>query len=188
MLLILNLEQKRKRPIYFHVSGVTSCLIPHSLNQGMIFLSVCALSFGIDRAYVDRIMVTLDGTLIISGFSKVFVQMGENQRVQFVLSKPANTGHTVGLWPGHSLRNYPKCSHKAHCQKPPFHWSSDGGFASHPHTCSCDPNSYLLDFILISGTRVSHSGLGTKIFLQSEINWPIQSCLLCFQITVFASA
>lgn len=83
MLLILNLEQKRKRPIYFHVSGVTSCLIPHSLNQGMIFLSVCALSFGIDRAYVDRIMVTLDGTLIISGFSKVFVQMGENQRVQF---------------------------------------------------------------------------------------------------------
>lgn len=172
MLLILNLEQKRKRPIYFHVNGVTSCLIPHSLNQGMIFLSVCALSFGIDRAYVDRIMVTLDGTLIISGFSKVFVQMGENQRVQFCAVKTRQ--YRPHCW--HSLRNYPKCPTRQQCQKPPFQWSSDGGFAPHPHTCSCDPNSYLLDFILISGTRVRNSGLGIKIFLQSEVNWPIQSC------------
>lgn len=63
----------------------------------------------------------------------------------------------------------PSVPTRQQCQKPPFHWSSDGGFASHPHTCSCDPNSYLLDFILISGTMQQWQFI-SSLFINSALN------------------
>lgn len=77
-------------------------------------------------------------------------------------------------------------------QKPPFYWSFPKGRVCissaylylRLRICCWDPNSYLPGFILLSDTRFSKSSLGTKIFLQSEVNIPTQG----FLITVFQIA
>lgn len=167
----LNLEEKRKRPVYFHVigSGVTKCLrtlIP-ILGTKECFSNDLYIILWIDRAYVSRIMVTLDDTFVILGLPKVLVLMGENQSLSLWCQYLLNAYNTVGLWPRKSFLTPLQVSYTAVSEASFLlvnKW--DGLYLI---------NTLIFVFEAILPTDLAFSWLGV---LDLVLNWGIQACLL----------
>lgn len=121
----------------------------------------------IDRAYVSRIMVTLDDTFVISGLSKVLVLMGENQSLGLWCQYLLNAYYTVGLWPRQSFLAPPQVSHTAVSEASfllVIEW--EGLYLI---------STLIFVFETILLTDLAFSWLGV---LDLVLNWPIQACLL----------